>query len=396
MRISRSKWWNVLLFGLVASWFGLEASQWLFRIRAERLLADIKSLQVNHSSWSDAQGLMDRWGRWGGWYGSCTPEDCQYDIAVRHLSLVSPQFAFEGGPHPGARILELLGLRSAGVTATFHVVHGVVTDKGFRMSVALPVSDWITPNGGFWLKDKIGSTYWPSIEVASFEGVKLRGASAFTIGKYPNRGFVQRRILLEASFTPEEVPAEQAALMDFHFECITRWKACTSRAQILPQADAEFEAISQEAHLDVAKGKSATPEPCSLAPRELGRDAIDILRVEALATQPTDGTYSDEGYGQGEFDTVKLLEVLKSPIHWKSGHVFRVHPFPGRRTEQDDFSPEHLAVGNTYYLLYSYFLDNEPHGEHDLIGLTRCGVFEDTPAIRGQLLDGAGISQHSN
>jgi hypothetical protein len=142
--------------------------------------------------------------------------------------------------------------------------------------------------------------------------------------------------------------------------------------------------------------KSATPESCRIAPSELGPSAIDILRVQALATQPTDGTYSDEGYGQGEFDTVKVLEVLKSPFLWEPSHVFRVHPFPGKRTEQDNLSPEHLVVGKTYILLYTYFLDKEPEGEHDLIGLTRCGVLEDTPAMRRELLDGAENAQHSN
>jgi hypothetical protein len=138
--------------------------------------------------------------------------------------------------------------------------------------------------------------------------------------------------------------------------------------------------------------RSASPEPCHIAPRELGRDAIDILRVEALSTQPTDGTYADEGYGQGEFETVRLLEVLKSPIHWTSGHIFRVHPFPGKRSEQDNFAPEHLKVGKNYYLVYTYYLDKEPSGESDLIGLTRCGVLAGTSAVRAQLLDGAATS----
>ena len=68
MRTSRSRWWYVILLVLIVSWLGLEVSQWLFRTRAERLLADIKSLQVDHSSWSDAQTLMFQWGKWGGWY----------------------------------------------------------------------------------------------------------------------------------------------------------------------------------------------------------------------------------------------------------------------------------------------------------------------------------------
>lgn len=79
---------------------------------------------------------------------------------------------------------------------------------------------------------------------------------------------------------------------------------------------------------------SAIPEQCHISPSDLGRGAVHILRVEVLSTQPTDGTYSDEVYGQGEFDTVRLVEVLKSPIHWDSGHVFRVHPFPGERNAQ--------------------------------------------------------------
>jgi hypothetical protein len=119
--------------------------------------------------------------------------------------------------------------------------------------------------------------------------------------------------------------------------------------------------------------------------------------VEALSTQPTDGTYADEGYGQGEFETVRLLEVLKSPVYWDSGHVFRVHPFPGTHTKQDNSAPEHLTVGEHYYLVYTYYLDKEPAEENDLIGLTRCGVLADTPDVLAQLLRGVrnGTQQHA-
>jgi hypothetical protein len=127
------------------------------------------------------------------------------------------------------------------------IVHGKVTSKGFGMSVALPVSQWITPGGGFWLQRKVGSTYWPSLDVASLEGVKLRGASSYTIAKYPNRGFIQRRIRLEASFTPEEPPEEKAALMDFRLECLTRWSPCMNRKEMLPRAEEEFEADNRQA-----------------------------------------------------------------------------------------------------------------------------------------------------
>ena len=47
---------------------------------------------------------------------------------------------------------------------------------------------------------------------------------------------------------------------------------------------------------------------------------------------------------------------------------------------------EHLIVGQEYYLVYTYHLDKDPHGASDLIGLTRCGVHENTTAIRKRLL----------
>ena len=127
------------------------------------------------------------------------------------------------------------------------------------------------------------------------------------------------------------------------------------------------------------------PELCRTLPTKLEYGAIHILRVKVLSSQPTDGTYADEGYGQGEFDTVKLLEVLRSPIHWTPGLVFRVHPFPG--SERENSAPEHLIIGKQYFLIYTYYLYQEPHGNSDLIGLTRCGFHEDTPASRKLILD---------
>jgi len=210
-------------------------------MRAEALLSDIKSLDVNRSSWSDAQRLMTRWGKWGQWYGSCDSEDCNYNVRIPHLSLVYPAFLFGEGPHFGTRLLELIGLRSAAATAEFRVVHGTVINKGFGIDVALPVSHWIVPEGGFWLTDRLGSTYWPSLEVAFSERTILNYSNAYSLAKHPNRSIVQRRIQLLAEFTPEESTEEQSSLTDFRFDCITRWTACSSRRELLPKAEEEFE-----------------------------------------------------------------------------------------------------------------------------------------------------------
>jgi len=221
----------------------MEASQWLFRARAEALLADIKTLELNRSSWLDAQRLMTRWGKWGSWCGNCNAEDCTYNIQIYHLRFLYPSFVLEEGPHLGARTLELVGLRSGGVAARLHVAHGVVTSKEFRLDVTLPVSQWIRPGSRFWLSSEVG-TYWPSLSVASSEDVNIPSSSSRS-DEHPNRSFIQRRINLLASFTPNESPEERAALTDFHFNCITSWSPCASRRELLPSAEDEFEAESR-------------------------------------------------------------------------------------------------------------------------------------------------------
>jgi hypothetical protein len=43
--------------------------QQILRHRAEKLLADIRILQLRKSTWADAQILMKRWGAWGHYEG---------------------------------------------------------------------------------------------------------------------------------------------------------------------------------------------------------------------------------------------------------------------------------------------------------------------------------------
>jgi hypothetical protein len=131
---------------------------------------------------------------------------------------------------------------------------------------------------------------------------------------------------------------------------------------------------------------SPVPQTCHGSPQELSGGALHILRVKVISSSATDGTYADGGYGQGEFDSVKLLEVIKSPVPWSRGHIFRVHPFSGERKGETNYAPERLLAGKEYLIVYTYYLDHEPRGEADLIGLTRCGVHEDTPEDRQKLL----------
>lgn len=225
---------------LVIGWLALIASQWQFRRRAEMLLADVKSLELSRSSNVDVQKLMTRWGTSSDTYTDCSEGDCRYSILISHLSPYYPPFVLEEGPHLVTRALEFAGLRGSEVKASFSVEHGTLVSKEFDIDVPLPLSQWLGPKGHFWLKSEIGSVYWPSLDVASVESSRMRYSTPSQNDEHLNRGFVQARIRLVANFTPAESVQEQSALMDFRFDCITRWRACSSRGELLPQAEKEF------------------------------------------------------------------------------------------------------------------------------------------------------------
>src|SRR5579871_1170354 len=60
----------------------VKGAMWVTRWRMERLLADFHSIYPRQSTWADAQRLMTRWGRWGHYEGSCSPEYCNYVVQL--------------------------------------------------------------------------------------------------------------------------------------------------------------------------------------------------------------------------------------------------------------------------------------------------------------------------
>jgi len=122
----------------------VQIEQQLLRWRAERLLADIRAVQMGKSTWMDAQRLMYRWGAWGAWIGSCSADDCEYQIALQDASHTYPVFFWtqkgntvRAAGHEYALRLQwfywILGGRAANVYASIRVKNGVVWTKSFEV-----------------------------------------------------------------------------------------------------------------------------------------------------------------------------------------------------------------------------------------------------------------------
>lgn len=362
-----------------AFWLPAQGRQWLLRRRAERLLADIKGLDLNRSSWSDAQILISRWGKWGHWEGACDATSCQYEIRLNDRLFDSPQFIYEDGLHLGARLLDHVGLRSAAVSAEFHVSNGVVTTKGFGVDVALPFRLWGVPNG----------IYWPELKASFSEAATLRESNPHLRASQPHHSIFLRRIDLRANFTPEESLKEQSALMAFHLDCLTRWSSCLSLGDLAPRANEEFEAerkewkdaerTDKETEQDNRYTPTCFPTVIDCAREEPNVLVGDLVRVN----REPDSRYADPKPAVWVLD-VHLLRVLKGQVPVPTNSIVTVYvPHEtGSATTGESWPFKSMVImGAT----------RERWGTHDLVVYSGdCGTVEASPENLSEARQGVG------
>jgi hypothetical protein len=214
-----------ILILLLTAWASGEATQWLLRNRAERLLTDVRAIHVDQSKWADVQPMMSTWAQWASSKGACTEQNCNYRINIEQTL---PSFLI-GNPSGGRnwlpRFANLLGLRNTAARGGFTVERGVVTAKWFGEQVTLPVEDW-----------GVHTDYIPYLSVLSGESSMFKAEAKDHPQSHPNRTVQRANNYLVVSFTPSEEPAEKAKLMDFQFNCITQIRPCHSEYYILPEA----------------------------------------------------------------------------------------------------------------------------------------------------------------
>lgn len=228
------RWSHRVLPGLISllivAWAVGEVLQWRMRWRAEKLLDDVRSLQVNRSTDAEARALLQKWARWGSVQTYCREDGCNAYVVVRRWM---PEFMqaepIGKAPQWLASLIDLTGLRASDFSARFDTKNGLVTGTGFTESIGLPVRDWYSRDGA----------YVPDLMVSSGESTEFNDheREAYVQPTHPHR--IARRMKgpygVFVKFTPKEMPAEKAALMDFHFGCVTQFIPCKDESEILPE-----------------------------------------------------------------------------------------------------------------------------------------------------------------
>jgi hypothetical protein len=267
----------VLVFAATAL---VQSEQWLLRRRAQRLLDDIRQIEMGNSSWADAQRLMTRWGAWGGYYGTCTLERCDYHIAMQDWFRGMPATTFEGEEQRTVLdyrhccewlkpVYRLLGGRFAVVQSWIQVRNGIIWTKTYSVRMANTYQDYLPwqNTGGYWdpiIAYASGKTHLTRIDYSPDHpeySIDLGPCTVCT--------------LVAVSFTPQTDKKTMNKLLDVDLSCLTRWIGC-KQDEIMPEAYKLAVADSNKPDL-AERDSSECRDPVDLAARDARYAAIAEL-----------------------------------------------------------------------------------------------------------------------
>lgn len=283
-----------ILAPIVCLFAVVRIQQYVLRWRAERLLADIRQIQMGKSTWADAQRLMHRWGKWGWYEGSCDARSCNYEIVLEDASHAFPIYLrTEKGIETRAkrheypdwqfRLYALLGGRSSQVYAGFRLRNGIIWTKSFDVTIAN------------WRKIDSDSTPYLDPLVGIAEGVThLHDFSPDHPEYWIDTGQCSGCVLVWTQFTPRTDAEALKKLLDINLSCLTRWNRCQWEKEIMPAAYAlakaeearrpsrEFNDFSCKIPLELAVRDARYVAIAEVASIRVVRNSEEIVRVASF------------------------------------------------------------------------------------------------------------------
>ncbi len=352
---------------------------WLTRIRIAHLLADFQSIRPTQSTWADAQRLMNRWGKWGHYDGTCTAQLCDYRIDVHdpitNIAMHTPERLL--GLITTLRIFdfaERMGWRNSSLSLRFIIKRDIISSTQTRIAVQVPHFAVSQFDAGYTLlfdtqlrpRLREGGSNFPSKHWILGNNEQLADHPDYKVGR---PGGCESCESYEVTYTPLLPHSEVIRLTAYDLSCLTRYHPCKELFDLLPAAH------DWDLYEPIDNGVSK-PIACHTDPRALGRDAETIIEVDPLSmVQATGESLQGMPPVHYELTTTRLVRVLKGISILSAGAVLEVTPFPGSMDAPNAQSPEHLIPGRRYLVL----LGSESNFDREHFGPDRCGVLEATP-----------------
>jgi len=236
---------GIVLSLVLIAFLAVQTQQRILRWHAERLMADMYEIRLYQSTWADAQRLMNRWGAWGHYDGSCTATSCKYEISIVNSSFYEPRvkryawldWLFQ---HDYLDLYEWLGGRRGEVFVSFSVNNGIIRKKNVSVGYTVP-------------RKKIGvENEFELTLIVNVIGLQQHDETMGEFGilnsdgelsHYPyykamSRGGItngEMRYVYYNDHTPPDIIKQ---LTSFDFSCFTRFTPCTEFGQLLPAVKA--------------------------------------------------------------------------------------------------------------------------------------------------------------
>jgi hypothetical protein len=212
----------------------VQIEQHVLRRRAERLLTDIRSLEIHRSTSRDVQNLGRKWKNLAHFEGNCTEAACILEISwtdfyLRHIDF----FVRLNALH----FFMLAGGRPEQITARATVEKGLVSGKSFHVVVGVPA--YRAPEG--WWPDY--ALLADAYSVSGFSESRYRPPPAhpdYLVGKPGGCDGPCREVHFIFSASADSATVNR--LMEIDLSCLTRWiHTCRTEGDIMPSAWAQYE-----------------------------------------------------------------------------------------------------------------------------------------------------------
>ncbi|HEY1676100.1 MAG TPA: hypothetical protein VGG04_00190 [Candidatus Sulfotelmatobacter sp.] len=270
--------------GVVAFLLGgaIHLEQHLLRLRAERLLSEIRSLELRQSTFSDAQKIVDEWSSNARDLGPCRQEWCDVEITLNRNIQDRMEFLWK---HPTLiTVYRWLGGRAAAITASIRVRRNLVVRKA--------INEYVDGECG---RDDQGQIF--CVTMMGHVGTDNHGWVSSLHPEYRFWTPSGCEICVDASvtFTAYANPEDVRRLTDLNFGCITNWRPCETQQDILPTAWKQVMSEKEDFR--------QTDRPCTPGMiRAISRDLRKIPLAQVIQAQPTDNKTRITVRMEGEID----------------------------------------------------------------------------------------------
>ena len=334
----------VILVAGVSTYLRIE--QYRFRRQAERLLSDVRELELKKASAAEVRLVVRKWGfeEWQGPDKPCTEGECFWRFQLMPEPARAHGFTDPFVSAPIAHIFDWLGLRPGLVTSWIEIRGKVLRSVSFSVGT---LGRGCAQRGGSGCmllgyavpKQELGS--WSAHDQPD---VKLKHTllhPTYLVGTLPALMNADTggspTMIVWTEFSPDVNAADVSRLMQFDLSCLTRLRPCKER-DLMPTVWAQ----SVEDIRDSPKNLTCTPE-LSKRVAQLS-DVIAIVRPKTVALRQSSG----EGW-PSELRNLEIVSVIRKPKHPRQLDRLDVGVEGQEMTTADTHSP--IRAGQEYLFL---------------------------------------------